>query len=79
MGIMVKALCVAGAVLTVLTGVGTAAPDTNLLLIEAARNRDAATVRTLLNQGVDVNGRSETAQPRSSGLFTGTTAIRPTC
>jgi ankyrin repeat protein len=55
---MVRVLWVAGAVLTVLTVVGTAAPETDLLLIEAARNRDTQKIRMLLAQKVDVNARS---------------------
>ena len=54
---MVKALCVAGAVLTVLTGVGAAAPGTGLSLVEAARTRDVDKVRGLLKENVDVNAR----------------------
>ena len=55
---MMKALCTAAMVLVVLTAVGTAAPDTGALLVEAARVRDLATIRTLLKQKVDVNARS---------------------
>ena len=45
-------------VLTALTAVGTAAPDTNLLLVEAARTRDLQKVRALLKEHVDVNARA---------------------
>lgn len=58
MAIMAKPLCVTGLVLTVLTMVGAAAPDINLLLIEAARTRDVQKVRALLEETVDVNARS---------------------
>ncbi len=55
---MAKTLCLMAAVLMVLTGVGTAAPDADPLLVEAARNRDRQKVRALLTQKVDVNARS---------------------
>ena len=55
---MVKVRWVTGAVLTVLTAVGTAAPDTNLLLVEAARSRDLQKVRALLKEHADVNARA---------------------
>src|SRR5688572_6340094 len=57
MVIMVKALCATGAALMVLTAVGTAAADTNLLLVEAARTRNLQKVRALLAEQVDVNAR----------------------
>jgi ankyrin repeat protein len=38
--------------------VGSAAPDANPVLVEAARTRDQQKVRALLKQKVDVNGRS---------------------
>jgi ankyrin repeat protein len=58
MGMMMKALCGAAAVLTVLTAVGTAAPDRNLLFIEAARTRDTQKLGALIKEGVDVNARA---------------------
>jgi ankyrin repeat protein len=45
------------ALLTALTAVGMAAPDTNLLLVEAARTRDMQKVQALLKDQVDVNVR----------------------
>jgi uncharacterized protein len=55
---MVKGIWVTGAVLTVLTAVGIAAPEANLLLVEAARARDLQKVRALLKERVDVNARA---------------------
>ena len=53
----VHAVCVAGAV-AVFAVAGYAAPDSKSPLAEAARSRDQQKVRSLLNQKVDVNGRS---------------------
>ena len=58
MTIMLKAPCVAGAVLTLLTAALNAAPDTNLLLVEAVRAQDLPKVRALLKEKVDVNARA---------------------
>ncbi len=55
---MVKALCVTATVLTVFAAVGTAAPDANLLLVEAAKARDLPKVRALIKEKVDVNARA---------------------
>ena len=57
MYIRVHGLCVAAAA-AVLAVTGSAAPDTNPPIVEAARGRDQQKVRALLKQKVDVNGRS---------------------
>lgn len=57
-GQMVKAKWVTGAVLMAFTAVGIAAPDASLLLVEAAKARDLAKVRTLLKERADVNARA---------------------
>jgi ankyrin repeat protein len=49
----------AALLMTLLMGAGGSAARGDLQLVEAARNQDQAQVRTLLNQHVDVNARSD--------------------
>jgi ankyrin repeat protein len=49
----------AGALLIALLGAGAAAANGDVRLVEAARNQDQPRVRTLVNQHVDVNARSD--------------------
>ena len=55
----INVMKVAALLMPLLMVTASAAANGDLRLVEAARNREAATVRTLLNQGADVNVRSD--------------------